>query len=77
LVITNTLTDKTVTLHGEHANGGQQITFSDGVNWSYDQVQQKLLDQESAALVVRSGAIWGEMMCWSRARQQVHGPSRR
>jgi hypothetical protein len=58
LVITNTITGKTVTVQGEYANGGQlaTITFSDGVTWSYTQVQQMLIDQESAAV---GGAVYG------------------
>jgi hypothetical protein len=58
LVLTVLATGKTVTVQGEYANGGQlkQITFSDGVTWSYAQVQQMLLDQESAA---NGGSIWG------------------
>ena len=45
-------------MHGEYANGGQlaTITFSDGVSWSYAQVQQILLDQESALV---GGSIYG------------------
>jgi len=58
LVLTVLSTGKTVTVQREYANGGQlkQISFSDGVTWSYAQVQQLLLDVQSAA---SSGSIWG------------------
>jgi hypothetical protein len=50
LVLTVTSTGESVTVQGEYTNGGglAAITFSDGVSWSFDQVQQMLLDQESA-----------------------------
>jgi Ca2+-binding RTX toxin-like protein len=58
LVITVSNTGKTVTIRGEYANGGQlaSIAFSDGVTWTYAQVEQMLLDQESAA---NDGAVYG------------------
>jgi Haemolysin-type calcium binding protein related domain len=41
LIITNTVTGKTVTVRGEFANGGSllAITFSDGVSWNQAQVE--------------------------------------
>jgi hypothetical protein len=47
-----------VTVRGEYANGGQlkPITFSDGVSWSYAQVELILLNQESAAV---GGSVYG------------------
>ncbi len=58
IVIKVLSTGKTVTVQREYANGGplKQITFSDGVTWSYAQLQQILLDTESAAV---GGSIWG------------------
>jgi Haemolysin-type calcium binding protein related domain len=58
VVVTVTGTGKTVTIAGEYANGGQlaTITFADGMSWSYSQVMQMLLDQESAA---NGGAVYG------------------
>ncbi|MGD3252975.1 calcium-binding protein, partial [Xanthomonas citri pv. citri] len=58
IVITVLATGKTVTVQREYANGGPlaAITFADGVSWSYTQLQQMLLDQQSAA---NGGSIWG------------------
>ncbi|MGJ5182003.1 calcium-binding protein, partial [Bradyrhizobium oligotrophicum] len=58
VVLTNKLTGKAVTVQGEYARDGsmQSIVFADGVTWSYAQLQQILLDTESAAV---GGSIWG------------------
>jgi Ca2+-binding RTX toxin-like protein len=58
LVLTVTSTGKTVTIKSEFSpyNSGLGINFSDGVSWSRDQIEQKLLDQASAA---NGGAIYG------------------
>src|SRR5258707_9792811 len=58
LVITNNVTGKTITVHGEYAHDGplKTITFSDGVTWTYEQIRQMLLDQESATT---GAAIYG------------------
>uniref|UniRef100_UPI0028E72CC0 calcium-binding protein n=1 Tax=Bradyrhizobium sp. SZCCHNS2005 TaxID=3057303 RepID=UPI0028E72CC0 len=58
VALTNKLTGKVVTVRGEYAHDGsmQSIVFADGVTWTYAQLQQILLDVESAA---NSGSIWG------------------
>ena len=58
LVLTVASTGKTVTIKSEFSpyNSGLGINFSDGVSWSRDQIEQKLLDQASAA---NGGAIYG------------------
>ncbi len=62
LVMTDTLTGKTVTAWGgEFSPWGlrrvlQAITFANGVVWHSAQVRQMLLDQESAAV---GGAVYG------------------
>ncbi|WP_342722668.1 calcium-binding protein [Bradyrhizobium sp. B097] len=57
LVLTVTTTGKTVTIKNEFSpyNSGLGVNFSDA-NWSRDQIEQKLLDQASAA---NSGSIYG------------------
>jgi Ca2+-binding RTX toxin-like protein len=51
-------TGKTVTLNNEFAYwaGGVAVTFSDGINWNQAQIEQMLLDQESAA---NGGSVYG------------------
>ncbi|WP_316233888.1 calcium-binding protein, partial [Bradyrhizobium sp. SZCCHNR2020] len=56
LVLKVTSTGKTVTLLNEFESDGIPVSFSDGVSWSQDQLQQMLLDQGSAA---SSGSIYG------------------
>ncbi len=60
LVITVTATGKTVTVNDEFfwTGGGalNAITFSDGVSWTSQQIDQMLLNQESAA---NGGSIYG------------------
>jgi Ca2+-binding RTX toxin-like protein len=58
LVITVISTGKTITVNREFANAGPlaTITFSDGVSWSYEQIKQMLLDQQSAA---NGGSVYG------------------
>ncbi|MGY3590313.1 Ca2+-binding RTX toxin-like protein [Bradyrhizobium sp. USDA 4341] len=57
LVLTVTSTGKTVTIKNEFSpyNSGLGVNFSDG-NWTRDQIEQKLLDQASAA---NGGSIYG------------------
>ncbi|WP_236000001.1 calcium-binding protein [Bradyrhizobium uaiense] len=58
MVLTVTSTGKTVTINREfspYANG-LGIRFSDGVSWTTDQIEQRLLDQASAA---NGGSIYG------------------
>lgn len=58
LVLTVTSTGKTVTLKDEFSpyNTGLGITFSDGVSWITDQIEQRLLDQQSTA---NGGSVYG------------------
>ncbi|WP_316213795.1 calcium-binding protein, partial [Bradyrhizobium sp. SZCCHNR2034] len=56
LVLKVTSTGKTVTLLNEFESDGVPVSFSDGVSWSQDRLQQMLLDQGSAAA---SGSIYG------------------
>jgi hypothetical protein len=49
LILTDNNTGATVTVSGEYTHGSlNAISFSDGVTWTFDLVQQMLLDQESA-----------------------------
>jgi Ca2+-binding RTX toxin-like protein len=59
LVLTVTSTGKTVTITnelGQWNGGGVTINFSDGVTWNEPQIQQMLLDTESAA---NGGSVYG------------------
>jgi Ca2+-binding RTX toxin-like protein len=58
LVLTVAATGKTVTLDREFVSdvAGLAISFSDGVTWSREQIEQRLLDQESAA---NGGVVYG------------------
>ncbi|WP_420970809.1 calcium-binding protein [Bradyrhizobium sp. B120] len=58
LVLTVTSTGKTVTIKNEFSPyaGGLGVGFSDGVSWTTDQIEQKLLDLESAT---NGGSIYG------------------
>ncbi len=58
IVLTVTATGKTVTLKNEVDPGyvGLIVNFSDGVAWNRDQIEQMLLDQESAA---NGGSVYG------------------
>ena len=51
--LNGSVTGNTVTVHGEYAHDGplDTITFSDGVTWSYTQVEQMLLEGTLPAIL--------------------------